>query len=74
MLSKIRGHQSITTTERYPHLDPRLFQPADLLKLDMDMSCPTGDVIDLDAHRKEQLGATGCGLGAEHVDVEKTAT
>lgn len=74
MLSKILGHRSITTTERYAHLDPRLFQAADLLKLDVDMSRPTGDVIDLDAHRKEQLGAAGCGVGAAPVDAEKTAT
>jgi hypothetical protein len=74
MLSKILGHRSITTTERYAHLDPRLFPTADLQKLDVDMSRPDGDLIDLDAHRKEQTGDVGRNLGATQVDAKKAAT
>ena len=51
-LSRILGHASVTTTERhYCHIRPDLFNPTDVLNLDLDMSRPEAAVIDLVARR-----------------------
>lgn len=54
-LREILGHSSVQVTERYGHLRPDLIRPADLLKLTVDLSRPGGDVVDMAAHRAENL-------------------
>lgn len=52
-LREILGHSSVQVTERYGHLRPDLIRPADLLKLEVDLSRSGGAVVDLAAHRAE---------------------
>jgi hypothetical protein len=50
-LREILGHSTVKVTERYAHLRADLFQPSDLLTLTVDLTRPTGALIDLAAHR-----------------------
>jgi hypothetical protein len=50
-LREILGHSTVKVTERYGHPRTDLFQPSDLLTLTVDLTRPTGAVIDLAAHR-----------------------
>jgi integrase len=50
-LREILGHSTVKVTERYGHLRADLFQPSDLLTLTVDLTRPTGAVIDIAAHR-----------------------
>lgn len=52
-LREILGHSSVQVTERYGHLRPDLIRPADLLKLDVDLSRPRGEVVQMAAHRPD---------------------
>ena len=54
-LREILGHSSVQVTERYGHLRPDLIRPADLLKLTVDLSRSGGAVVDMAAHRSEQV-------------------
>lgn len=46
-LSKIMGHASITTTERYSHLRADLFRQTDYEVMPADLSTPKGNVVSL---------------------------
>ena len=50
-LKEILGHSGVQVTERYGHLRADLIKPADLLQLKVDLSRPSGELVDLDAHR-----------------------
>jgi integrase len=62
-LAKILGHASITTTERYAHLRVDLFRESDLRAVAVDLSRPSGEVVELLPRSGE--GTAGCGSGAE---------
>jgi integrase len=49
LLSKVMGHASITTTERYSHLRPDLFRESAFDVVKVDLSPATGDVVSLKA-------------------------
>jgi hypothetical protein len=67
-LQVILGHASVTTSQRYAHLRPELFRPADLPALTVDLSRAGGDVIDLAARRSERDEALGHGVATTTVD------
>lgn len=46
-LSKIMGHASVTTTERYSHLRADLFKQSDYEVMPADLSSPKGNVVSL---------------------------
>jgi integrase len=46
-LSKILGHASVTTTERYSHLRADLFRQSDYEVMPADLSTPAGNVVSL---------------------------
>jgi len=46
-LSKIMGHASVTTTERYSHLRADLFRQTDYEVMPADLSTPKGNVVSL---------------------------
>ena len=46
-LSKIMGHASVTTTERYSHLRADLFRETDYEVMPADLSSPRGNVVSL---------------------------
>jgi hypothetical protein len=54
-LREILGHSSVQVTERYGQLRPDLIRPADLLKLDVDLSRPRGEVVQMAAHRPRSV-------------------
>ena len=41
------GHASVTTTERYSHLQPDMFAEASFHAMDVDLSRPAGNVVSL---------------------------
>jgi hypothetical protein len=45
----------VQVTERYGQLRPDLIRPADLLKLDVDLSRPRGEVVQMAAHRPRSV-------------------
>jgi integrase len=53
-LREILGHSTVKVTERYGHLRADLFRPGDLLTLSVDLTRPTGAVIDLASHRDDR--------------------
>jgi hypothetical protein len=46
-LSKILGHASVTTTERYAHLRPEHFKEEDFDAVRVDLSHSGGDVVSI---------------------------
>jgi integrase len=62
-LQELLGHSSVLVTQKYAHLKPELFRPADLLSFTADLSRPGGEVIELAARRN-----LGRSLGAPAVD------
>lgn len=61
-LAAILGHASVTTTERYAHLRVDHFREADLLSVRVDLSRPTGTVVELPP--RPAVSTSGRGLGA----------
>ncbi|HVR01039.1 MAG TPA: tyrosine-type recombinase/integrase, partial [Polyangia bacterium] len=55
-LRNILGHSSVDVTERYAHLAPDVFSPADYDAVAVDFSDPV--VLDMQAHRGEKTEAT----------------
>jgi Site-specific recombinase XerD len=47
LLSKIMGHASVVTTERYSHLRADLFRQTDYEVMPANLSRPTGNVVSL---------------------------
>jgi integrase len=68
-LSKVMGHSSIQVTERYAHLRTDLFRESDLEIIDIDLSRPTGEVIELAPHR----GDGGHAVAIDHDEPAETA-
>lgn len=56
-LSKIMGHASVTTTERYAHLRTDLFRESDFDLVAVDLSTPGAEVVPL--HPKAESGTNG---------------
>ena len=50
-LKEILGHYSVVVTERYAHLRPDLFSPADLATITLDLAPPGVEVVALDPAR-----------------------
>jgi integrase len=46
-LKEQMGHCSVTVTERYAHLSPRLFRPEDERRIRVDLSPATGTVLEM---------------------------
>jgi integrase len=61
-LAAILGHADITTTQRYAHLRTDHFREADLRAVAVDLSRPTGTVVELAPSRAP--GDVGRGMGA----------
>jgi hypothetical protein len=57
-LSKVMGHSSVVTTERYAHLRADLFKEADYEVVRVDLSQPGGEVVAL---RPESAESTAVG-------------
>lgn len=56
-LKEIMGHSSVIVTERYAHLKPELFRPADYELLNVDLATE-GQVVQL-KQKNAELGAVG---------------
>jgi hypothetical protein len=54
-LRNILEHSSVGVTERYAHLAPDIFSPADYDAVTVDFSDPV--VLNMQAHRGEKMGA-----------------
>jgi hypothetical protein len=54
-LAKILGHSSTSTTQHYAHLAPDFFGPKAFDMVAVDLSPPTGNVVQL-AHSGGKLG------------------
>ncbi len=56
-LAKVLGHASVTTTEAsYSRMRPEMVRPSELSALDVDLSRPGGEVLDMAAHRGATMG------------------
>ena len=56
-LSKMMGHASVTTTERYAHLRTDLFRESDFDLVPVDLSIPGAEVVPL--VKKPENGPNG---------------
>jgi hypothetical protein len=63
-LSKIMGHASVTTTERYSHLRADLFRQSDYEVMPSDLSSPMGNVVSL----RDIPGPNGHTMGTAQED------
>ena len=63
-LSKIMGHASVTTTERYSHLRADLFRESDYEVMPADLSSPKGNVVSL----RDVSGPNGHTMGTAQED------
>lgn len=64
-LSKVMGHSSVTTTERYAHLRPDLFAAADHRLIAIDLS-PAGKLVPL----RPEKGAVGYAVSTQVEEVQ----
>jgi len=55
-LSKLMGHSSVTTTERYAHLRTDLFRVEDYDRLSVDLRAKDADVVALNLARSDESG------------------
>lgn len=65
------GHRSVQVTQRYAQLRPDLFRDSDLQLLDVDVTTPPTNVVELRPAGKE--AADGCGLVADELCDEEVA-
>jgi hypothetical protein len=68
-LSKLMGHSSVTTTERYAHLRADLFRAEDYDRLAVDLNARDADVLPLKAPAESDSGALSY-AGATHRKTE----
>jgi integrase len=55
-LSKLMGHSSVTTTERYTHLRTDLFRVEDYDRLVVDLRAGDAEVVAIDSARSKENG------------------
>jgi len=67
-LSKLMGHSSVTTTERYAHLRTDLFRPEDYDRLMVDLGARDAEVIPFKAPSDADAGAVGYAGATEGAD------
>lgn len=64
-LSKLMGHSSVTTTERYAHLRADLFRVEDYDRLAVDLSARDADVVALKPSTEADSGAVGYAVATQ---------